>query len=442
MLKSYQKHSLVTRISQIITLTFSTVLTAPTLKNIVALLLAMLCLTGISSVRHLYDCFLGTFQSKTLNSYYHTLEIVGAKLNKLEVCVLYQLWQLPQLTELLAQYPLLFLVDDTLQPKFGQKFAHVKVLHDHARHRGQEFVNAHDFVTLALAFPLRKPHEPQSVQYFMVPFACHMYQPDGDSKLKMVADMAQQALQVIGDQQHIILECDSWYPKKDVLDFVKDHGNVDFIANIRKDTALYQLPQRTGRPGRPRKYGQKFKSTEIALTDQDDHYAVGMTKCMTKLFGQAVWIIRSQNRHEGERLFISTLPAQDLPELTPHKGGFWRILDYYDQRWKIETYFYEIKKFWSFGEYQVRSQNKIEGLHFIANLAYLLTQLLPQIQPDWQELQEQGTSARKNMLSHAITAERIFTSLALSAQKHKNSRVILQFILDMGSRTTKNKQIL
>ncbi|HJE96018.1 MAG TPA: transposase [Ligilactobacillus acidipiscis] len=84
-------------------------------------------------------------------------------------------------------------------------------------------------------------------------------------------------------------------------------------------------------------------------------------------------------------MFLSTLSAQDLPELTPHKRGFWRILDCYDQRWQIETYFYGIKKFWSFGSYQVRSQNKIEGLHFIANLAYLLTQL-----PAWQELQGRG----------------------------------------------------
>ncbi|WP_017867914.1 IS701 family transposase, partial [Ligilactobacillus pobuzihii] len=363
---------------------------------------------------------------------------VGAKLSELELCVLRQLFKLPHLTELLKQYPILFLVDDTLQPKFGKKFEHVKVLHDHARHLGKEFVNAHDFVTLAVAFPMRAPAEPRSVQYLMVPFACRMYQPEGDSKLKMAANLAEQALKIVGQQQHIIFECDSWYPKKDVLNFVKDHDNVDFIANIRKDTALYQLPQRTGKRGRPRKYGQKFQTTDIVLTGQDKHYAVGMTKCMTKLFDQAVWIIRSQNCHEGERLFISTLPAQDLPELTPHKTGFWRILDYYNQRWKIETYFYEIKKFWSFGSYQVRSQDKIEGLHFIANLAYLLTQLLPQVRPEWQELRGQGISARKNALSRAITKERIFTSLAQAAQKHQNSEIILQFILDVGSKTRKN----
>ncbi|HJE96016.1 MAG TPA: hypothetical protein K8V00_00215 [Ligilactobacillus acidipiscis] len=61
------------------------------------------------------------------------------------------------------------MVDDTLRPKFVKKFEDVKILHDHARHLGKEFVNAHDFVTLAVAFPMRDPAEPQTAHYFMVP---------------------------------------------------------------------------------------------------------------------------------------------------------------------------------------------------------------------------------------------------------------------------------
>lgn len=41
-----------------------------------------------------------------------------------------------------------------------------------------------------------------------------------------------------------------------------------------------------------------------------------------KTFWASREVIRSQSRHEGERLFISTLPPLDLPELTPHKTGF------------------------------------------------------------------------------------------------------------------------
>lgn len=38
-------------------------------------------------------------------------------------------------------------------------------------------------------------------------------------------------------------------PQKELLDFVKLHQNVDFIANIRKDTALFELPEKTGKRG-------------------------------------------------------------------------------------------------------------------------------------------------------------------------------------------------
>lgn len=76
----------------------------------------------------------------------------------------------------------------------------MKILHDHARHLGKEFVNAHDFVTLAVTFPMCDPAEPQSVQYFMVHFACRMYQPAGASKLKIAAELAERALKIVGQQ--------------------------------------------------------------------------------------------------------------------------------------------------------------------------------------------------------------------------------------------------
>lgn len=33
----------------------------------------------------------------------------------------------------------------------------------------------------------------------------------------------------------------------------------------------------------------------------------------------------------------------------------WRIVEYYEQNWKMETNFYKIKTFLSFGSYQVHS---------------------------------------------------------------------------------------
>lgn len=97
----------------------------------------------------------------------------------------------------------------------------------------------------------------------------------------------------------------------------------------------------------------------------------------------------------------------------------WRILEYYEQRWKIETYFYEIKTFWSFGSYQVRSYEEIEGMNFLINFTYGLVKILPLIDSRFSALMSQGTSARKNALSHVILEEQIFHTLGSESQNVK-----------------------
>jgi len=70
---------------------------------------------------------------------------------------------------------------------------------------------------------------------------------------------------------------------------------------------------------------------------------------MTHLFSLSTYVMRTKkSEQEGGRLFISTIASETLPEITLGTQGLWRILEYYEQRWKIETYFYEIKTFWSF----------------------------------------------------------------------------------------------
>src|SRR5699024_9570709 len=114
------------------------------------------------------------------NTYYHTLSVIGEKLSIIELKVLQSLLEIDLFQELSSQYPVLFLIDDTLQPKYGKKFAHVKVLHDHALHIGKAYVNALDFVTLGIAFPIQGKKQ---VEYIMFPFSMRMYIPGGKSKL-------------------------------------------------------------------------------------------------------------------------------------------------------------------------------------------------------------------------------------------------------------------
>lgn len=101
---------------------------------------------------------------------------------------------------------MLFPIDDALQPKYGKKFAHVKILHDHALHTGKAYVNTYDFITLGIVFPIQSENH---VEYIMFPFSMFMYVPDGPYKLKITKEMATAALMEFKPSQHIIVECDS-----------------------------------------------------------------------------------------------------------------------------------------------------------------------------------------------------------------------------------------
>ncbi len=45
--------------------------------------------------------------------------------------------------------------------------------------------------------------------------------------------------------------------------FALENG-IHVIGQVRKDTALYDIPKRTGKRGRPRKYGDKYTPERVA----------------------------------------------------------------------------------------------------------------------------------------------------------------------------------
>lgn len=169
--KKYQTTRLISIISTIIFKIFSGSLSTPTLLNFSSLVLATICRTGIASVRSFYSWFLRLYCGKSLNTYYHTLEVIGEKLSVLELKVLQDLLNLNLFDELSCKSPVLFPIDDTLQPKYGKKFAHVKILHDLALHTGKAYVNTYDFITLGIYF-LSKARITWNTSCFLFPCAC------------------------------------------------------------------------------------------------------------------------------------------------------------------------------------------------------------------------------------------------------------------------------
>jgi hypothetical protein len=77
-------------------------------------------------------------------------------------------------------------------------------------------------------------------EYLGIPVEYRLYDKQ-QSKLEIAAALVRAVMPLLGDYQ-VILLCDSWYPKGEVIETVKQYPNLDLIASVRWDTALYRLP--------------------------------------------------------------------------------------------------------------------------------------------------------------------------------------------------------
>ena len=67
-------------------------------------------------------------------------------------------------------------------------------------------------------------------------------------------------------KEHVIILCDSWYTKKNLVSIIDEYPNLDLIGNARIDSVMYDLaPERTGRRGRPASMENGFALKQILL---------------------------------------------------------------------------------------------------------------------------------------------------------------------------------
>ena len=76
-------------------------------------------------------------------------------------------------------------------------------------------------------------------------------------------------MKVMDSKHQVILLCDSWYPKAEVVALVEQFDDLEMVCNARVDTALYGLPPaKTGKKSRPRKRGTGFSWMKLSLATQ------------------------------------------------------------------------------------------------------------------------------------------------------------------------------
>ena len=259
------------------------------------------------SIRSLYRHFLSGITTKSLNAFYYACSYAKADYSKfMNVTASVALKLIP---DILRSHPVFLCIDDTMVSKFGKKFEHVSKLFDHAAHNGSNYLNGHCFVSLMLCVPVWRN---QQIVYLFVPLGYRMWKKE-ISKLNLAASMVRQVMPCFSFCKNVIILCDSWYAKKDLVCVVDEYKNLDIICNARSDSVIYDLtPPPTGKRGRPAKHGRHLSLEEdfVLSAEKIGDYYLGVRRVLSNLFGQReilAYVTATEKAQGPRRLFFSTI---------------------------------------------------------------------------------------------------------------------------------------
>jgi len=410
---------------------------APTAETLFLLILSVITLESADSIRFLYKHFLSKITEKSLNAFYYACSYAKADYSGfMTVTARIALGLIP---ECLISQPIFLCIDDTLVPKFGKKFEDVAKLFDHAAHGGSNYLNGHCFVSLMLCVPVWNKDR-NKISYLAIPLGYRMWQK-GKSKLVLASEMMDDVMPVFGKKQ-IIMLCDSWYAKENLLKLVDQYSNLDVICSARSDSVLYDLaPEPTGKRGRPAKHGKRLcLSTDFELSEEKiGDYYTGVRKVLTNIFRERevlAYVTTADRKPETMRLFFSTIFPHQLSlfcawqeeELLNQTGS--SLMQYiplflYRFRWKIEISYYEQKTFWSLCNYMVRSRKGIEMMINLINVAYCAMKLLPVKEAAFNKYRSYSVQEFRFVLSEQIREQVFFASFVETLEINIKSHAII-----------------
>jgi len=429
----YQKTVAIKRLKEYFT-PYLELLTKPSGKKMFLLLLAMISMQFVTSINHLYKWFLSDICGISLNSYYYLLAYTEIPLEaffKITARLALSL-----VTQQMHGLPIFLIIDDTLQAKFGTKFACYQTMFDHAKHGGNKYLKGHCFVALTISIPVAIGG---NIRYLNIPVGFRLRGDDGN-KLKIASKMIDAAMDVLSEYPMAILLCDSWYPKGEILKTVKKHKNLELIANVRADSSLFDLPPgRTGKPGRPAEIGRKLDiHTDFSFIGVGEYF-IAVRTVLTNLFGKLPVYLSVTTpdvlNHKAYRVFICTvLPDRLLKQFKGYEKKLsdslasqmaWTFPLYlYSFRWAVEVFFYEQKTFWSFGLYRIRSKAGIENFVNFSSLCYACMLMLPYMDAHFAALASESPQTCKYLFGEAIRHELFLWRFISRSENNINSETL------------------
>lgn len=338
--------------------------------------------------------------------------------------------------------PIFISFDDTFVKKNGKHFYGCKKFFDHSIKEGSKYINANNFLANTISIP--RTSDDGKISYTHIPLGVNLYSGH-TTKIEMEKEFINQIEGQIENKKTFFL-FDSWYSNKKIISIFINNKNFSFICAAKLNTKLREVFVRDNNKtykGRPRKYGKYISVQKIIETEKPicfDDYNIYTKLVYTNIIkNKAIHAIITKSKTGSIRLFLTSI--NDISTFVKYSFKSKIINDaiktknlgvicysLYKQRWNIETFFEEIKMYWDFTKYKVRSKKKIETLTNILTSAYAIMRLLPLQSQNLAPCLDLSIQETRQILSDIILQDCIFRKVAPLLETHEKSAEVLKIL--------------
>jgi len=265
------------------------------------------------------------------------------------------------------------IIDDTIIYRNSKKAPGSRINHEHGTKANRpKYVRGQSWVSLASVAN-------QGLSFAAIPLLFRMMRANGNTSKLDAAKVLIRAILPLFATEDVCLLIDSWYMRGKLISYALKNG-INVIGQVRKDTALYDIPERTGKRGRPKKYGDKFSTKRISLLPEKRQLCfiygkwqwiryksvIAKARFLQGEHVRAVWVYFEDSLFTKEHLILATNIT-----LTPLE-----VISAYAKRWSIETMFAQIKNNWGWKEAWQQSRQVLHRWTQILSIGYAIPQLL------------------------------------------------------------------
>ena len=162
---------------------------------------------------------------------------------------------------------------------------------------------------------------------------------------------------------------DRGFARRKVFTMVLSFGH-HILCRAKSNAVFYRLPKRTAKrtgPGRPPKYGDRLDIRRLRyqeMTLNAKSYSIASKVVRTRMCDADVRLVIIRSRPKPSKPYrYFCVFTTDLTLEIP------KIVEYYRQRWQIETAFRDVKEHFGFDAYRLKSRksiNRFVQLSFVA----------------------------------------------------------------------------